>query len=428
MSGPERLRLKRRLGDRPPDQLIVEETAPQKRSFTDSERHKRYYLKTTSDLEPLDNFNTPDGPVVQSGGSSDLKNGGTRRTFRLSRADVKSQANSKQRKGKDDDLVTVEERQPGQSVQRDIGDVMENGDRTALATKPLKRPGKGSAVRPLQPQQQRESIHVQDTPASVENSAENEHVQSIADDLHRFALEELAKGDKPKMTSMPHLTGARSRELHRQRATMAQTPLPAASADVDMEDDGGAYVYDTYVLVSTSSRIADEQGAAAATHLASPNVGYIVITDDDVETWEMYMEGETSDKDWDSEDEDENAERYHGADYPEDELASDDEYDRGAYGYRNQAGSDDEEYDEDTGAYSDEGEELWRRKTPAEFVKHINARQEVPQHVRYVRKDNLLAHYDDLQQTFSMNILVQYAERADSILFQVLKLLQQQDG
>jgi len=47
------------------------------------------------------------------------------------------------------------------------------------------------------------------------------------------------------------------------------------------------------------------------------------------------------------------AEGYYGADYPEDEVASDDEFGRGAYGYRNTA-SDDEQWDSDPGAWSDE--------------------------------------------------------------------------
>jgi hypothetical protein len=39
------------------------------------------------------------------------------------------------------------------------------------------------------------------------------------------------------------------------------------------------------------------------------------------------------------------AENYYAADYPEDEVDDDDEYDRNAYRYRNQNASDNEEYD-----------------------------------------------------------------------------------
>jgi hypothetical protein len=50
------------------------------------------------------------------------------------------------------------------------------------------------------------------------------------------------------------------------------------------------------------------------------------------------------------------AEDYYGADYPEDEVDDDDEYDRGVYKYQNGA-SEDEEWDlkgNDDGAWSDD--------------------------------------------------------------------------
>ncbi len=51
------------------------------------------------------------------------------------------------------------------------------------------------------------------------------------------------------------------------------------------------------------------------------------------------------------------AEDYHANDYPEDEVESDDEFARGAYSHRRNA-SDEEEYDEDTGDWSDDGDDL----------------------------------------------------------------------
>ncbi len=47
------------------------------------------------------------------------------------------------------------------------------------------------------------------------------------------------------------------------------------------------------------------------------------------------------------------AEDYYGADYPEDEVDEDDEYDVNAYKYRKNA-SDDEEWDVDDVTWSDE--------------------------------------------------------------------------
>ena len=48
------------------------------------------------------------------------------------------------------------------------------------------------------------------------------------------------------------------------------------------------------------------------------------------------------------------AEDFYGNDYPEDELESDDEYDRNAYRYRKDA-SDDGEYDLDLNSGSEDG-------------------------------------------------------------------------
>ena len=50
------------------------------------------------------------------------------------------------------------------------------------------------------------------------------------------------------------------------------------------------------------------------------------------------------------------AEDFYGNDYPEDEVNSDDEFDRGAYNYRHGA-SDDEEFGEETTTWSDEEDE-----------------------------------------------------------------------
>lgn len=65
------------------------------------------------------------------------------------------------------------------------------------------------------------------------------------------------------------------------------------------------------------------------------------------------------------------AEDHYTADYPEDEVDSDDEFDRNAYNYRNRNASDNEEWDEDDEvAFSDgedtdpwKGQPVWMRPT-----------------------------------------------------------------
>ena len=112
------------------------------------------------------------------------------------------------------------------------------------------------------------------------------------------------------------------------------------------------YVYDTYILAPSSGLGATQ--VAADEVKALDNVGYLVITEEDRDLWETYLEDEPSDRDWDSEEDDENAEGYYGAEYPEEEMASDDEFNRNAYGYRHGNASDEEEWDADHGTYSDD--------------------------------------------------------------------------
>ena len=58
------------------------------------------------------------------------------------------------------------------------------------------------------------------------------------------------------------------------------------------------------------------------------------------------------------------AEDWHGNDYPDEEVESDDEYGQGAYNYR-QAASDDEEFDNDAASWSGEdsdAEKTWKKE------------------------------------------------------------------
>ena len=50
------------------------------------------------------------------------------------------------------------------------------------------------------------------------------------------------------------------------------------------------------------------------------------------------------------------AENYYGADYPEEEVDSDDEYDRNLYRYRHGGASDEEEYNSTRDDHSDSGD------------------------------------------------------------------------
>jgi hypothetical protein len=188
-------------------------------------------------------------------------------------------------------------------------------------------------------------------------------LQAIANSLSQFADDELSKTTKPKLLSTPKLSGLRSREIHQQRSASASISQYNSSLnnDIDMlttDDPDHDYVYDTYILSShpaSSSNLpaGDDSLSSPAEHppLAAGNVGYIVITEEDAALWdELLLESEaTSDRlkqldaGGDEDDEDENAEDWYGAEYPEDEVASDDEFGRNEYQYRR--GDGEEEWD-----------------------------------------------------------------------------------
>ena len=98
------------------------------------------------------------------------------------------------------------------------------------------------------------------------------------------------------------------------------------------------------------------------------SIGYLVITASQREEWAEFLqdslivsEDNDSDKDFNSEEEDENAEDFAGNDYPEDEEGGDQDGDEGLDG----PGF----LDEDENAYSSRGDEnqnlLWHRSAAA---------------------------------------------------------------
>ncbi|PSN73854.1 hypothetical protein BS50DRAFT_566786 [Corynespora cassiicola Philippines] len=115
---------------------------------------------------------------------------------------------------------------------------------------------------------------------------------------------------------------------------------PAETMQVD------EYVIDTFIReeipVDADGKEPEFQG----------NVGYIMMSDEDAQ---LFFEGEESDSETMTDEDDENAEGYYANDYPEDELSSDDEYDRNPYKREHYAISEDEDadlnYDSDDDEY-----------------------------------------------------------------------------
>ncbi|KAF2498012.1 hypothetical protein BU16DRAFT_537588 [Lophium mytilinum] len=169
--------------------------------------------------------------------------------------------------------------------------------------------------------------------------------QDVVKDLEKFA-EEIDHQESKTVLSPPTTTpkkrGPKAPALrYKDRYPEEQKAQDHNAMDVDMEDDGD-YVYDTYVRDVDMTKPLDENGI----------LGLLVISDEDQELWDTFADNEESDE-FDTDDEDENAEDYYGADYPEDEVDSDDEMGLDPYKYR-QGASDDEEYDAEDAAWSDD--------------------------------------------------------------------------
>ncbi|KAI1829539.1 hypothetical protein DTO006G1_8360 [Penicillium roqueforti] len=111
---------------------------------------------------------------------------------------------------------------------------------------------------------------------------------------------------------------------------VAVTPPPQTEQAVE-EDDEDDYVYDVYVRRPLSEEemlknpLAEFESDQQQKDLAKsqPGVGVIVITAEDEEIWEDFIEND--EEEWDSEDADSNAENNPANDYPDEEASSDED-------------------------------------------------------------------------------------------------------
>lgn len=131
-------------------------------------------------------------------------------------------------------------------------------------------------------------------------------------------------------------------------------PSATSKTEDEMKVDGAdepGYIYETYVLDD-----AMEFDIASA---APGSVGILMIEEEDRPLWETYIDWEEpeSDEHEPSDEEDENAENYYGADYPEDEVDSDDEHDINPYRFQHGDASDEDDYCSDGPTFSDDEDE-----------------------------------------------------------------------
>ncbi|KAI9809556.1 MAG: hypothetical protein M1827_006791 [Pycnora praestabilis] len=214
----------------------------------------------------------------------------------------------------------------------------------------------------------------------------------LAAQLQEIALQQLRQPSLPptpsspqgdaKLRIKPKVPAERYADRHTEDITATvNADLSDWSNQIGGEED---YVVDVFTRYPIQPLMAHSGGVRlnqASAGQSDGIVGLLVITEEDQALWEAYAEDEDNERDWNSEEEDENgwltepkhirslanltsAEDFYGNDYPEDEVESDDEYGHGAYNHR-QGASDDEEFDEDTGAWSsDDAEDSrypWKR-------------------------------------------------------------------
>ncbi|KAI1752397.1 hypothetical protein F4782DRAFT_153196 [Xylaria castorea] len=165
-------------------------------------------------------------------------------------------------------------------------------------------------------------------------------MQQIGLNLQR-AEEERREQETPRIKTSSQLKfkpkppAKRYAERHPEEA---QPPVDQEMVDADAEtsdSDDGDYIIETYVRVPASSM---------GDHVPPQSVGLLVFdAEPDVEFF--YGEDDESEDEWAEDEEDENAENYYTADYPDEEVATDDEFDQNPYAFRTGNASDLEEYD-----------------------------------------------------------------------------------
>lgn len=210
-------------------------------------------------------------------------------------------------------------------------------------TRPRKRPGTRAASAALPP-----STTTTTTTHPTHRSQPSEHdVRELEALSHRLEHEETHAPHASPSKYKPKPPARRFAEREPEKAAyLAARDGDPTDADADAMDlDTDDYVIDTYIR---ETLLPDSAGNLPT---ATGSVGYLVLLDEDQDWWATGG-GSDSERGFDTDDDDSNAEEYYANDYPEDELSEDDEFGRDPYKRGHRRGSDDEEFD--VGAGSDD--------------------------------------------------------------------------
>ncbi|PNY27514.1 Uncharacterized protein TCAP_02561 [Tolypocladium capitatum] len=211
----------------------------------------------------------------------------------------------------------------------------------AVEQKQLKRPGTTKKA----PDPQIDAPTRAPLPASLMNR-HNEDMDKIALDMNQWVLDEIGanlhsmeqeKQQSAKAKFKPKAPIKRYQERHPELAPAPQADEPMGVTMSDATEDEGdddEWIIEEYVRIPANTVALD----------VSPSDIGVLVLDDEEEDLLFFGPSPDEDDNLDEDDEDENAENHYAADYPEDEVESDDEYGRQPYGYRNGNASDDEEF------------------------------------------------------------------------------------
>ncbi|KAF1917346.1 hypothetical protein BDU57DRAFT_162244 [Ampelomyces quisqualis] len=312
---PQTLSVKRKRKDAPVDALIIERESKKHRSQNlgaspkSSSGSKYIFRRLTKPNDVQQQSLTPPTPTVE-------------RRFHL---DASARAHSRR--------IFVEARDKLDHPQGAIDSLAQAAaaaPSSEAPSRPRKRPGAGSALRPIE------------RPGAGKKEVTK---QPSAQDIRELEAlyKQVEKEDNlliPRPSPSKHKPKAPAQRFAQRHPEMA-AELAAQDSTQNgdaMEIDTDDYVYDTYVREAI---VPDADGKLPE---PSGTVGLLVIRAEDEDFWNGEDE---SDKEFDTDDEDENAEDYYANDYPEDELDEDDEYDRNLYQQKYRHGSDDEEFNLD---------------------------------------------------------------------------------
>lgn len=338
-------------------------------------------------------INGTDNQISSSGNGTTQQQKSQLRHFHISRAST--QDNEKQpRQRKDVPAIVFIERKvrPKQDPTKQNGGAVST-DSGAAPSRPQKKPGKNART----PVQQSTPLKVETSSIEHPTTAPNTtttptpvrsaHIpdafknrwnvtsDELAKEMEAYTLQEIGhrldQQQPPKTTEYPPNTtpgrghskfkpkapAQRYAQRHPEEAILAEDAMDVDYASEEEVTDDLEYVTDTYYRVPI-----DELESTVV------NIGLLII-DSQPDVDQFYGQDEDSDDEDEFDDEDENgktnnlsygihiltsgtAENHYSADYPDEEIDSDDEYGRNVYNYRNHAS--DDEFD---AAYSDSDDE-----------------------------------------------------------------------